>query len=157
MHMIRAMRLAMVVLGPPLSVAAADDLPLMAKIEVGLSFTNSGASSQFARLGTAYSTGPHQVESSINLPPLAGISYTSSSGFAPVVLGATLASAQGDAEGGGGNWGWWAAGAGVAIAAALASSSGSDTKVNEEDGNVTECGVGDNGGVLPDIDLNCLP
>lgn len=131
----------------------------MAKFEFTLSF--GGASDPMAalRFGTTYAVEEFvDVEQATAFLPVTGLGYSTDSGVAPLVLGLSPAAGRGvESSDQGISWGWWAAGAGAAIALAVAAGSGDEKKtVDGEDNNETECGVG-GGGLIPDIDLNCLP
>lgn len=140
------------------SAVSAGDSSLVARFEVGFQFGSEFPGRLSTSLGTSlYAEAGDQRESGAFLP-LTGVSFHAGRGVSPRVLGAAPA-AHADGSDGETSWGWWAAaGAGVALAAALASS-GSDEKktVDGASDNETQCGVGDDGGLLPVIDLRCLP
>lgn len=133
---------------------------VIAKLEISLTFGGAVPSEYAAQFGASYSIdSSSESEVVASTLPVTGLSFGLDRGIAPTVFGSRITPhSLGASEGEGISWGWWAA-AGIGVAIAVAAAGGSDEKTTTDgsSGNETECGIGDNGGLLPVIDLNCFP
>lgn len=133
-----------------------------AKFELGMALGGRSSSSYYANLGTTYLVQDRSIDNDLSVSlPVTGVRLTSG-GVDALVFGTSPArERQTNARSGstGFSWGWVAAGVGTLAVAgvALAGGGGKKTVNNGSSNNQTNCGVGDNGGVIPDVDLNCGP